>query len=93
MHKSRIQGGENTNNLLGNFIYVTNIFFFYFQNAALDPASAIIIRDFALRTLDVRCVHNIFASPLFHNPAPGGGGGMSYWGLYIIRVNHFLKST
>ena len=27
---------------------------------------------------------------------PGGGGGgrgMSHWGLYIIRVNHFLKST
>ena len=23
----------------------------------------------------------------------GGGGGMSYWGLYIIRVNNFLKST
>ena len=23
----------------------------------------------------------------------GGGGGMSHWGLYIIRVNHFLKST
>ena len=23
----------------------------------------------------------------------GGGGGMSHWGLYIILVNHFLKST
>ena len=26
----------------------------------------------------------------------GGGGGwvcQSHWGLYIIRVNHFLKST
>ena len=23
----------------------------------------------------------------------GGGGGMSHWGLYIIHVNHFLKST
>ena len=26
-------------------------------------------------------------------PPRGGGGGMSNWGLYIIRVNHFLKST
>ena len=23
----------------------------------------------------------------------GGGGGMCHWGLYIMRVNHFLKST
>ena len=23
----------------------------------------------------------------------GGGGGMSHWGLYIILINHFLKST
>ena len=23
----------------------------------------------------------------------GGGGGMSHWGLYIILVNHSLKST
>ena len=26
-------------------------------------------------------------------PRGGGGGGMSHWGLYIIRVNYFLKST
>ena len=26
-------------------------------------------------------------------PGGGGGGGMSHGGLYIIRVNHFLKST
>ena len=28
-----------------------------------------------------------------HLEPGGGGGGMSHWGLYIIRVNHFLKST
>ena len=31
---------------------------------------------------------------LHWNPGGGGGGeGMSHWGLYIIRVNPFLKST
>ena len=64
-------------------------FFFQFCNVLTPYTCTCTFIYFSCRCSTCYSIIGVILTP----PLPHPRGGMSHWGLYIIRVNHFLKST